>query len=101
MSARAASPAGQPVVLILESLGDARLHLASPLHVEAHWDPEGVTIHHPESEVFGYGEDEAEALDDFRRAFAELFLTLDAERDALGPALQRTLEVLDAVLRVS
>ena len=55
-----------------------------------------MTVHHPESDVFGYGKDEAEALDDFRAALAELFLTLDADRDSLGPALQRTLRVLDA-----
>ena len=101
MSARAASAAGQPVFLILKGLGASRLQLSSPLTVEAHWDPDGVTVHHPPSDVFGYGESEAEALDDFRKALVELYFTLDAERGALGPALQRTLEVLDAVLRVS
>jgi hypothetical protein len=99
MSARAAHPAGNPAYLLVESLDDPRLRLASALYVESHWEPEGVTVHHPESDVFGYGETEAEALDDFRKAFVELFLTLSSDRAALGPALQRTLRVLDEVVR--
>lgn len=58
-----------------------------------------MTILHPESDVFGFGSDEVEALDDFRRALAELFLVLDAERDNLGPALRETLRVLDSSVR--
>lgn len=99
MSARPASAFDPPAFLTVEELDDARLALTSPLVVEAHWEPEGVTLHHPESDVFGYGADEAEALDDFRKAFAELFLTLDGDRGALGPALLETLRVLDASLR--
>ena len=55
-----------------------------------------MTICHPESDVFGYGKDEAEALDDFRAALAELVVTLDNDRSSLGPALQDTLRVLES-----
>lgn len=58
-----------------------------------------MTIHHPESDVFGFGSDEAEALDDFRKALTELFLALDANRAALGPVLQETLRILDVNVR--
>ena len=101
MSARAAHPAGNPAYLRVESLDDPRLRLSSALYVESHWEPEGVTVHHPESEVFGHGETEAEALDDFRKAFVELYLTLSSDRAALGPALQRTLQVLDKVVQAA
>lgn len=99
MSARLASAIDHPAFLTVESLEDPRVALSAPLLVEAHWEPEGVTVHHPESDVFGYGSEEGEALDDFRKAFAELFLTLDGDRGALGPALQKTLRVLDASVR--
>lgn len=101
MSARAAHPAGDPAYLRVESLDYPRLQLTSALYVESHWEPEGVTVHHPGSNVFGYGETEADALDDFRKAFVELFLTLSSDRVALGPALQRTLQVLDEVVQLA
>jgi hypothetical protein len=96
MSARSASAPGQPLLLTVEDLGDPRVSVSSPLRVEAHWEPEGMTIYHPESEVFGYGKDEDEALGDFRAALAELFVTLDNDRGSLGPALQDTLRVLES-----
>lgn len=99
MSARPAGALGLPAFLTVESLDDARMALTSPLVVEAHWEPERVTLHHPETDAFGYGADEAEALDDFRKAFVELFLALDGDRGALGPALRETLRVLDASVR--
>jgi hypothetical protein len=101
MSARVAHPAGNPAYLLIESLDEPRLQLSSALYVESHWEPEGVTVHHPESDVFGYGETEADALDDFRKAFVELFLTLSSDRVALGPGLQRTLQVLDDAVQLA
>jgi hypothetical protein len=97
--ARPAHLAVNPAYLVIESLCDPRLQLSSPLYVESYREPEGVTVHHPESDVFGYGETEADALDDFRKAFVELFITLSFDRAALGPALQRTLQVLDALVQ--
>lgn len=99
--ARPAHLAVNPAYLVVESLDDPRLQLSSALYVESHREPEGVTVHHPESDVFGYGETEADALDDFRKAFVELFLTLSSDRVALGPALQRTLQVLDTVVKLA
>jgi hypothetical protein len=101
MSAGAAHPAGNPACSLVESLDDSHLRLPSALWVEIHWKPEGVTVHHPESDVFGYGETEAKALDDFRKAFVELFLTLSSDRAALGPALQRSLQVLEDLVQVA
>ena len=97
--ARPAHLAVNPEYLIVESLCNPRLQLSSALYVELHREPEGVTVHHPESDVFGYGDTEADALDDFRKAFAELFVTLRSDRTNLGPALQRTLQVLDAFVQ--
>src|SRR5688500_316529 len=93
MSARPASAPGQPILLIVEDLDDPRVSVSSPIRVEVYWEPEGVTVYHPESDVFGYGKDEADALDDFRAALAELFVTLDNDRVSLGPALQGSLRV--------
>jgi hypothetical protein len=98
MSARPASAPGQPILLIVEDLEDPRVSVSSSLRVEAYPEPEGVTVHHPESDVFGYGKDEAEALDDFRAALAEQFVTLDNDRVSLGPALQGVLRVLESHL---
>ena len=98
MSARSASAPGQPLFLTVEDLGDPRVSVSSPLRVEVRWEPEGTTVYHPESDVFGYGKDEAEALGDFRAALAELFVTLDNDRGSLGPALQGTLQILESHL---
>jgi hypothetical protein len=84
--------------LTVEELEDPRVYVSSPLQVEAYFEPEGVTVHHPESDVFGYGKDETEALDDFGAALAELFVTLDNDRVSLGPALQDILRVLESHL---
>ena len=83
----------------IENLGDPRLEVLVPFHVEILRDPEGVTVHDPETEVFGTGESEALALEDFQAALAELFLTLDEDRAGLGPALQETLRLLEAKVR--
>ena len=87
--------------LTIDSLDDPRLVVFSPFAVEAHYDDDGVTLHHVDSGVFGFGVDEAEALQDFRAALAELFLTLDGDRTSLGPALEETLRVLEESIRKS
>jgi hypothetical protein len=83
----------------VESLGDPRLKVLSPFYVETLCDPEGFIVHDPETEVFGTGESEILALEDFQAALAELFLTLDEDRAGLGPALQESLRLLEAKVR--
>ncbi len=104
MSARlhsAARAERHPASLTLYELGDSRLELLAPLRVQVYVEPEGVTVLHPESEVFGFGNNEAEALNDFREALGELFLTLDTDRESLGPALREILQILEASIRKS
>lgn len=84
---------------ILETLADPRLEVLSPFHVEVHRDPDSVTFHDPETEIFGSGATEALALEDFQAALSELFFTLDGDRAALGPALQETLRLLEEKVR--
>jgi hypothetical protein len=83
----------------VESLGDPRLELLSPLQVEILPHPEGITVHDPGTEVFGSGESEAVATEDFQAALAELFVTLNEDRAGLGPALHETLRQIEVKVR--
>jgi hypothetical protein len=47
-----------------------------------------------QAEEFGYGANRSEALNDFGRTIARLFITLNREKDTLGPSLIDTLNLL-------
>ncbi len=75
---------------------NSRLTMKTPVQVEIHRFADRVTIYDPDTGIFGTGEDELTALEDFQAATVELFLTLHHDQDALGPGLRETLCRLEA-----
>jgi hypothetical protein len=88
-----------PSVVQFGLIHDPRLQIvrAIPVNIRR----EGVTYvaSWDEADEFGYGENRAEALDDFGRTISQLFITLNREKDTLGPSLLETLMLLQKHLR--
>ena len=71
--------------ILLYSLRHPHLRLVEPLSVSLEYDGEQVITYAPDLDLFGYGDTESEALDDLRRTVADLYYTLQEEREFLGP----------------
>jgi hypothetical protein len=84
-----------PAELTIETLGDPRLHLRTPLRVTVEREGEHVTVWQPELEELGYGPDLAAAVEDFQQTVVELYGTLRAEQGRLGPEMVRLWTYLD------
>jgi hypothetical protein len=75
-----------------------QLTAAIPVRIEA--DEGAYSAYNPDLEVFGIGDSEAEALDDFRTAVSDLYRLLKEEGEAnLGPLPRRQWRYLRAILR--
>lgn len=71
--------------ILLYSLRHPHLRLVGPLSVSLEYDGEQVIAHAPDLDLFGYGDTECEALDDLRCTVADLYYSLQEERESLGP----------------
>ena len=86
--------AGLVHTAVVDTIPVPTLRVTSPFHVQVRTEPEEVSVYHADSGVFGVGDTEAEALEDFRRSIAELYLNLEENRDRLGPVMQEVARVL-------
>lgn len=77
--------------LTIASLRDGRLRVVEAIDIDVERADGTVTASIQEIDEYGQGASLAEAVEDLQRSLAELFLTLDEDRDALGPDLQRAL----------
>ena len=84
--------------VFLQSLHDDRLRLAGPLAVFVEDDGHQVIASSADLEVFGYGETEAEALEDLRRTICDLYVELQERPRDLGPLPQRVWDYLSEVV---
>lgn len=82
------SPA-MPDQILLGSLRDGRLRVKAPIVVRFTKENEDVIAEAPDLNEFGFAKNPSEALIDLQAAIAELYFTLERERDRLGPDLQR------------
>jgi len=78
-----------PDHILLGSLGDGRLRVQSPITVKLIKEDQHVIAEATELDEFGFGTNLSEALRDLQGAIVELYFTLEAEQDRLGPDLQR------------
>lgn len=78
-----------PDHILLGSLRDGRLRVQSPITVKLTKEDQHVIAEATELNEFGFGTNLSEALRDLQRAIVELYFTLEAEQDRLGPDLQK------------
>ena len=71
----------------LGSLRDGRLRVVEPIEVAQMIERDKYVVEAPELNEFGFGDNLSEAIGDLQAAIAELYLTLEAEQDRLGPDL--------------
>ncbi len=80
--------------ILLGTVRDGRLKVHSPIIVKFKYENEQVIAEAEEIDEFGFGNNPAEALADLQRAIAELYFTLEKEKDRLGVDLQRVWNIL-------
>ncbi len=83
-----------PAEVMVESLNDPRLRVKEPIAVSV-FETEGFIVAEAE-ELFecGDGVNQAAAIADLQYAIADLYFTLEADKDRLGPGLQKIWEIL-------
>ena len=71
----------------LGRLRDGRLRVVKPIDVVRTTEDGRCVVEAPELNEFGFGDNLSAAIADLQTAIAELYFTLDAEQDRLGPDL--------------
>ena len=88
-----------PAEFTIERLDDDRLHVVEPIAVRSTTEAGQVVLEAPEVNEFGYGDTHSEALADLQAAIAELYFTLDADKERLGTDLLAVYATLVRKLR--
>jgi hypothetical protein len=78
---------------------DSRIVVLRPIPVSVQRDGDVYVATWEQAEEFGYGPTRSDALEDFGRTISQLFITLEREKETLGPHLLDTLDLLRAHLR--
>ena len=80
-------PSLPPNEFTLGRLRDGRLRVVKPIEVVRTAEDGKCVVEARELNEFGFGDNFSEALADLEAAIAELYFTLEAEQDRLGPDL--------------
>ena len=88
-----------PEPLTLVSLRDGRLRVVEPIEVVPILEGGKHVVEAPELNEFGFGDNLSEALSDLQAAIAELYFTLETDREQLGPDLTSVWVVLSKKVR--
>ena len=86
---------------LLDRLRDGRLRVVEPISVSRTTENGEVVLEARELNEFGFGATLSEAIPDLQTAIAELYFTLEAERDRLGPDLAAVRETLTRKIRMA
>ena len=88
-----------PREFTLGSLRDGRLRVVEPIEVVQTAEDGKCVVETPELNEFGFGDNPSEAIADLQAAIAELYFTLNNEKDRLGPDLAAVWTTLSRKLR--
>ena len=83
----------------LGSLRDGRLRVVKPIDVVQMPMGGKFVVEAPELNEFGFGDGFSEAIADLQAAIAELYFTLETERNRLGPDLAAVWSKLDSLVK--
>ena len=86
-------------ILALGALRNAELRIVEPIRVSFATEDESIRACAEEIDEFGFGATYREALIDLQHAVAELYLSLERDRERLGPDLARVWSVLQSKIR--
>jgi len=83
-------------IIPIQFLGSERLELEMPIIVSLYYSEEGGgwIVDCPELNLYGEGEDERQAIDDFKNALEEFYFSLRKDKETLGPELRKIWEIL-------
>jgi len=84
--------------VLLYSLRHSRLSLKQPLAVSLEYEEDQVIAYAHDLDVFGYGENESEALDDLRRTVVDLYLELQEHSHDLADAARAIWRYLSQIV---
>jgi predicted RNase H-like HicB family nuclease len=88
----------QESIRVLQDLRDAGLRLVAPLYITIEEEAGTVVASNVDLDVFGYGDTEAEALQDLREVIVETYFDLKANQNNLGPYLQTIWNYLNRIV---
>ncbi|MCE7987235.1 MAG: hypothetical protein DYG89_39190 [Caldilinea sp. CFX5] len=88
----------QEAIRIVQDLRNAALRLVAPLYVTIEEEDGTVVASNADLDLFGYGDTEAEALQDLREVIIETYHDLAANQANLGPHLQTIWNYLNRVV---
>jgi len=86
-AASGGAPPGLPAEFVVGTLRHPFLRLRHPVRLAVAQDEEFVAVVLDEINEFGYGPHLTAAVEDWQQTIAGLYLTLEAERERLGPAM--------------
>ena len=89
-----------PVEILFGAIIDRRLRIKNPIQITLSKEEDVVVASSSELEEFGYGNDISEALDDFAKTLAELYLSLEENADRLGDDLKQQFSRLCTFIEV-
>ena len=88
-----------PSHIKLGALRDGRLRVISPISVNLSTEGQYIIAEAVELNEFGFGENPSKAIADLQHTIAELYFTLEEERDSLGVDLRQILDRLQEKIR--
>jgi predicted RNase H-like HicB family nuclease len=77
-----------------------KLHLKQPIAVSLNYASEDKIwiVDCPELNLYGEGEDEQRAIDDFKNALEEFYFSLKKDKEKLGPELKKKWDLLQKII---
>lgn len=85
--------------IYLEDLKHPELELTRPIPVFLEYDGETAIANYYDTESYGYGESEYEALDELRLELTQTYLDLAEDANRLGPLPQQWWNNLQGIIR--
>ena len=90
----------QESIRVLQDLRDGGLRLVAPLYITIEEEDGTVVASNVDLDVFGYGDTEADALQDLREVIVETYFDLKTNQSNLGPHLKTIWNYLNRMVTI-
>lgn len=85
--------------IFIRDLGDARVSLLEALPISIECWSKRITVYSPDIGEFAFGDDEVDAIDDFKSSVVDLYFLLKDEQNNLGPLPLRHWNFLRTIIQ--